>query len=434
MRPVVILISGALSDPAALFAPLCRTLASFADTCPLSWSVASHPDPAAGYQLDDELRLVESAVERAGGPRVHLLGTSGGCTGALLFALAHPGMVASLTLAEPGWLGGMAWWDGERDLAAEFARLAGLPDRALLSSFAALLTGGQPRSEESGTGSETVSRRAAELRAVFRTWWRHRLDLTALSDLGAAVYLPVGELSPVRSHAAARYLADVIPHAETEIIPGHGHLNLMRAPELIQGVQRAMTRADARAASPRPAHPRIAPLPARERTGLAAELLAATPLPAANIFTTLVRAPGLFRAWAPLGKELLDGRLPARDRELLILRTAWNCRAEYEWAQHAVAGRGAGLADDEILRVTAEGTDGWPRWEAALLRAADELHTDTSMGDPTWAELATRYDTGQLIEVPMLVGQYHMVAMTLNSIGVQLDPELSGFPSTVTAV
>ena len=40
-----------------------------------------------------------------------------------------------------------------------------------------------------------------------------------------------------------------------------------------------------------------------------------------------------------------------------------------------------------------------------------------------------RYDERQLIEVPMLVGHYHMVAFTLNSLGVQREPGVPGFDS-----
>ena len=46
------------------------------------------------------------------------------------------------------------------------------------------------------------------------------------------------------------------------------------------------------------------------------------------------------------------------------------------------------------------------------------------IGDETWVALAGRYDDAQLIELPMLVGHYHMVAYTLNSLGVQLEPGL----------
>jgi 4-carboxymuconolactone decarboxylase len=179
----------------------------------------------------------------------------------------------------------------------------------------------------------------------------------------------------------------------------------------------------------RPSEPRIPPLPAAERTESAQTLLDTVKVAGAeaNIFTTLIRAEGLTRRWLPFGGKLLSGKLPARDREILILRTGWNCRAEYEWAQHVVIGRAAGLTNDEIERIKGGPATGWEGLDAALLRAADDLHTDWCISDATWAELQDHYDTQQLIEVPMLVGHYHMVAMTLNSLGVALDDGLEGF-------
>jgi 4-carboxymuconolactone decarboxylase len=179
--------------------------------------------------------------------------------------------------------------------------------------------------------------------------------------------------------------------------------------------------------------PRIPPLPADEQDEQARELLGGvrvTDAPAANIFATLVRHPGLFRRWLPFGGKLLTGKLPARDRELLILRTALHCRAEYEWGQHRLIGLSAGISEDEIDRVRqGPGADGWDPFDAALLTAADELHSEARISDPTWETLASRYDERQLIEVPMVVGHYHLVAFTLNSLGVQLEPGVAGFGS-----
>ena len=177
--------------------------------------------------------------------------------------------------------------------------------------------------------------------------------------------------------------------------------------------------------------PRIPPLAAAERTPEVAELLAPMQRPDGselNIFATLARHPKLLRRWSAFGGTLLyRGRLSARDRELLILRTGYRCRAHYEWAQHVEIGRAAGLDDDEIARVAA-GPDapGWSTDDAALLRAADELHDDNRIGDATWAALAGRLDEQQLIEVCMTVGQYHLVAFTLNSLGV--EPESDDLP------
>jgi alkylhydroperoxidase family enzyme len=148
----------------------------------------------------------------------------------------------------------------------------------------------------------------------------------------------------------------------------------------------------------------------------------------ANIFTTFIRAEGLTRKWLPFGGKLLNGKLPARDRELVILRTAWNCESEYEWAQHVVIALALGFSKKEIDRIAAEPDAQWRSFDATLLSAADELHGDYCITDKTWAALTEHYNAEQLVELPMLVGHYHMVAMTLNSLGVQLDTGLPRFP------
>jgi alkylhydroperoxidase family enzyme len=186
----------------------------------------------------------------------------------------------------------------------------------------------------------------------------------------------------------------------------------------------------------RPEQPRLGPLTAAEANEFQRELLGGVNIDgspdafAANIFMTLLRHPGLFRHWLPFAGKLLSGKLPARDRELLILRTGWNCQSVYEWGQHVTIGRHAGLTDDEIARVAA-GPDapGWTEFESLLLRAADELHDDNCLSDATWKLLAEHYDERCLIEVPMLVGHYHMVAFALNSLGVQREPGVEGFPA-----
>lgn len=187
----------------------------------------------------------------------------------------------------------------------------------------------------------------------------------------------------------------------------------------------------------RPTTPRIPPLPEAEWDERARELLGRAGVPGGetvNIFTTLVRHPRLLRHWLPFGGALLTGSLPARDREILILRTAWLCRSEYEWGQHVRLARAAGLTSGEIGRILTTSEDvspdagGWSPLEVALLRATDELHRDNCVGGDTWRVLAERYDDQQLIEVVMVVGQYHLVAGALNSFGVEREPGVTGFP------
>lgn len=164
----------------------------------------------------------------------------------------------------------------------------------------------------------------------------------------------------------------------------------------------------------------------------AKEILGGTSLgPAVNIFRTFIRHPKLLKRWLVFGNHILfKSTVPARERELLILRTGWRCRAEYEWGQHVVIGTAAGLTDEEIQRIT-QGPDapGWDPFDATLLRAADELHEDHIVSDETWRALGERYDTKQLMDLVFTVGQYTLVSMALNTFGVQLDPEVPGFPA-----
>jgi 4-carboxymuconolactone decarboxylase len=182
--------------------------------------------------------------------------------------------------------------------------------------------------------------------------------------------------------------------------------------------------------------PRIDPLPESEWEGDIAKMLSALP-PGAdapigeyNIFRTLARHPDLFRTWLPFGGYLLvGGTLPPVARELMILRTAVRCRSSYEWGQHVRISLRLGMARDVIDRVV-QGPDaeGWSEHESALLRAVDELHDDALISDATWNALAEEYDERQLLEVTMLIGQYHMVAFALNSLGVELDEGLESLP------
>lgn len=149
-----------------------------------------------------------------------------------------------------------------------------------------------------------------------------------------------------------------------------------------------------------------------------------------NLFATLAHHPRLLKRWSAFGGTLLyRGELPARDRELLTLRTAWLCRAGYEWGHHVPIARDAGVSEEEIDRVRRPVDDaGWSAEDAALLRAADELHRDARITDETWTALAGRYGHAQLVELCMLVGQYHMVAFAVNSLGVEPEPGVVGMP------
>lgn len=149
-----------------------------------------------------------------------------------------------------------------------------------------------------------------------------------------------------------------------------------------------------------------------------------------NIFATLAHHPALLRRWLVFATHVMSkNTLTPRDRELLILRVGVRCAAPYEFGQHHVIAQRCEITIDEIERVKdGPGHPGWSPFDAALLRAADELHDDSRISDSTWAVLSERYSTEQMLDVIFTVGNYHLVSMALNSCGVELD---EGIPDTL---
>ena len=152
-----------------------------------------------------------------------------------------------------------------------------------------------------------------------------------------------------------------------------------------------------------------------------------------NIQRTLAHHPKLLNRWRVFGNHvLLKSSLPFRDREILILRIGWLCGSEYEWGQHVEIGKKTGLTNEEILRII-EGPDakGWDNFDSTLLRAVDELFYESFIIDDTWNALAEKYNTHQLMDVVFTVGQYNLVSWALNTLGVQRDEGVGGFPETI---
>ena len=183
----------------------------------------------------------------------------------------------------------------------------------------------------------------------------------------------------------------------------------------------------------RPAEPRIRPLEPSDWTDAQRQIAdprgrGATP---SNLIKVCLRNVDLCGKWMPFTSyvESPASSLPTREREMLILRTAWLCHDDYAWTPHARSAARAGLSEEEITRITM-GPDakGWSAFDAMLLRAADELHRDQFISEGTWKALAQRYDERQLLDTVFTVGQYTLVSMFLNSAAVSLPPGETGLP------
>tara|TARA_B100001750_G_scaffold231681_1_gene230084 strand:+ start:131 stop:679 length:549 start_codon:yes stop_codon:yes gene_type:complete len=175
--------------------------------------------------------------------------------------------------------------------------------------------------------------------------------------------------------------------------------------------------------------PRIPPLPESNWDAAQRDLM--QPFVAGgrvfNVFGTLIHHPDLFRRWLVFANHVLGkSTIDVRQREVLILRTAKLVDSEYEWGQHVVIAKEAGLNDDEIQAIETSG-DGLDQVEQLLCDVADELTRDKVLSADVWAKLNEHFDTRQVMDIVFTVGQYTMLAMALNTFGVQLDEGLPRF-------
>jgi AhpD family alkylhydroperoxidase len=153
--------------------------------------------------------------------------------------------------------------------------------------------------------------------------------------------------------------------------------------------------------------------------------------PPLNLFLALARHPDLLRDYLPLGTRLLlRGTLPGRDRELVILRSAWLCGCDYEWGHHLRIAARAGLSREEIADIPDPSAGRWTRHEAALLRATGELVGEHTIGQAAWDTLGETYDDAALVEFAMLVGHYAMLAGLLNAARVPREAGIEGLPGS----
>lgn len=148
-----------------------------------------------------------------------------------------------------------------------------------------------------------------------------------------------------------------------------------------------------------------------------------------NVFRTIAHHPKLAKRWMVFATHILNKTtLSPREREIAILRAGYLAGSEYEWGQHVVIGKAAGLSLEEIKGIRVGATaDCWSEHEKFVIRAADELHADVIISDDTWQGLLQTYSNEQVLDLIFTCGQYRMLAGALNSLGVPLDDDIEGF-------
>lgn len=178
----------------------------------------------------------------------------------------------------------------------------------------------------------------------------------------------------------------------------------------------------------RPTSPRLEPIP--KVVEKAREAMADSPVNAVNVMATMSHNRTIRGAIGAISQAVLfEGELPRRQVEIAVLRMGWNCQSVYEFGQHTLFGRDAGLSDEEIYFTTRPvGQGDWSPADAAILQLVDDLYADDCVTDATWAEATRHFSDHDIVHLIATAGCYRLVSGFLNSAGVELDEGVPGWP------
>lgn len=134
-----------------------------------------------------------------------------------------------------------------------------------------------------------------------------------------------------------------------------------------------------------------------------------------DIIGLLVRHPKMARTFLTFNGFLLQrGELPARLRELTILRVAQTRRSAYEWGQHVRMAERNGVSAEDITRL-ADGNEGFAGADRLVLEAADEMLAEGHARWETWQALTEVLGEHAAIEFIFVVGAYVLSAMAFET-------------------
>lgn len=145
-----------------------------------------------------------------------------------------------------------------------------------------------------------------------------------------------------------------------------------------------------------------------------------------NGYRVMAHHPALLQAWSTSRNHVvLESGLPARWREIVILRTAKFLGSKYEWAHHVERGRAVGLTEAEIEAVATEApADEFTPAEKLLVRAVDVLLESFCISYSLREALAAHVSAQNLLDLMATVGMYLTLGFIVKTFETPIEPHL----------
>jgi alkylhydroperoxidase family enzyme len=151
--------------------------------------------------------------------------------------------------------------------------------------------------------------------------------------------------------------------------------------------------------------------------------------PPINVYRVIANAPQFVVPFTDCVQAVYDSTIPARLREIAIVRQAARAGAGYELHQHTLIGLATGLSEEEIRVLTSpEPVTALSETENLVCAMSDQLETSARLDDGTYERARSVFEPAQFVEIVMIISFYCSVARITNATRIAIEPEnpLSG--------
>jgi len=145
--------------------------------------------------------------------------------------------------------------------------------------------------------------------------------------------------------------------------------------------------------------------------------------PVLNLYRVLANRPPALAAFLEMSRYVRGGSsLDAGLRELAILATAFELEQPYEVSHHTAAAALVGVTADKVVAVAPGGSlDALTPAERCAVEFARQVAHTRSCDDAMFQRMKSLFSTEQIVELVVTTGWYHLCAVILGSLQVELE-------------
>src|SRR5216684_428066 len=155
-----------------------------------------------------------------------------------------------------------------------------------------------------------------------------------------------------------------------------------------------------------------------------------------DYWTTYALVPDILKMSRNALFALLEpGRaLPAKLRELAILRTGIVGESKFEYSQHLKVARMAGVSEEKLSAIKGWVTsDEFTDVERSVMQATDEIVGRNLVEDETFAALKNHLSDEQILELFYVIGLWRMHGMIVRALHLEYDTDTTARMTEVPA-